>query len=387
MGNGTDKTLHFVSYVRKYLDDAIAQGRLDHDVMLAMSAYEGTGTLMPPAGKIPDNLRDGRCYIQYWPIKRCYMHSLNDTDCNANIVYKTTLEGWKDIPIMVGEYYNVSKFEDLPYIFPSVMIKDFQYYQSLAIQGMTYMHLPMTEWGVRNLTQVLFARLSSAVNSIGDEEISLYYRDRYGKQSVRVQEAYDLIEKASRDATSWRSWGAECILSGLNNWDGRLPKKPLYQDDHLQGKAIERGTQNIELLNRAIKIMQDCKEDRIHQYFQETELKMHQSVNPVEQASQRKDAYLQHYDEDIRLLLYGRDVMRLTVLFLQYYGGLLGGADTKAIWQQIEEVTGELTYRYMPFRYINSMDNIELRCEDMMERSQLRELFYRCKRYREEVSL
>lgn len=385
LGNGTDKTLHFVSYVRKYLDDAIAEGRLDHDVMLAMSAYEGTGTLQPPAGEIPKNLRDGRSYIQYWPIKRCYMHALNDEACNTNRIYKAALEGWKDIPIMVGEYYNVSKFEDLPYLFPSVMIKDFQYYKTLGIKGMTYMHLPMTEWGVRNLTQVLFARLSSDVNSIGEAEIDLYYRDRYGEQAVQVREAYDLIEKASRHAVSWRSWGAECILSGLNNWDGRPPVKPLYQDDHLQGKAIEIGEETVELLNRAIKIMQACKEERIHEYFQETSLVMSHSVNPVEQASQRKDAYLQHYDEDIRLLLYGRDVMRLTVLFLQYYDGLLYGADTEVIWNQIEEITGELTYRYMPFHYINSMDNIELRCEDMMERSQLRELYYRCKRYREEI--
>ena len=65
---------------------------------------------------------------------------------------------------MVGEYYNVSKFADLPYLFPSVMIKDFQYYKTLSIKGMTYMHLPMTEWGVRNLTQVLFARLSSDIS-------------------------------------------------------------------------------------------------------------------------------------------------------------------------------------------------------------------------------
>jgi hypothetical protein len=378
LGNSTDQTLYFLSFVRDYIDKARADGRLDHDVRLITCAYEGTETLQPPSKKIPRNLQNGKDYIVFYPIKRCYKHTLNDSSCCDNLKYARALEGWSGMPMMVGEYYNVSKFEDLPYLFSKVMFEDFKYYKSRNIKGMTYMHLPMAEWGVRNLTQSLYAQLCRNVDTEGEAFLTQYFGDRYGEQAIEVRKAYILVEEASAYAASWRAWGAKSVLTGLLHWDGHVPMKPLYQDEHLGGEAISIGEDAVNLLNQALNIMKECRLMRIKEIAKMSNMPLIQAMNPFEQAKNKKDIKIGHYDEDVRLLMYGRDVMLLTILFLKYYDGLLNGRDVEDIWKKIDELATDLSYRYMPFTYINSEDNIELLCKDMLERSQLRSTYYNC---------
>lgn len=63
------------------------------------------------------------------------------------------------VPIMVLEYFNVSKFEDLPLLFTERLKEDIPYYSENGVLGFTYMHLPMVNWALRTLTQVLYAEL------------------------------------------------------------------------------------------------------------------------------------------------------------------------------------------------------------------------------------
>ena len=78
----------------------------------------------------------------------------------------------------------MSKFEDLPYLFSKVMLEDFKYYKLQNIKGMTYMHLPMAEWGMRNLTQSLYAQLCRKADIEGEVFLARYFEDRYGSHGV-----------------------------------------------------------------------------------------------------------------------------------------------------------------------------------------------------------
>ena len=377
LGNSTDQTLYFLSKLRSHLDKAQLENKLDHDVGLIMCSYEGTATLVPPQNPVPENLQNGKDYVVYYPILRCYKHTLDDKDCNRNSFYNENLKRWKDIPVMLGEYYNVSKFEDLPVLFTKTMSHDIKYYHKLGIRGMTYMHLPMIEWGVRNLTQVLYAELCKNVNADVENIISQYMKDRYQTQSEAMRKAYELCEKAYEYSTSWRAWGNHSILYNLNNWDGKKPEKPFIQEEHFNGNVIEIGEKSLEYFDDAIKIMKKCKEDFLTEFLSKDTQKISHAVNPQELYSSGNNPVIQHINEDLRSLLYGRSERKLMVLFLKYYDALLYGQSSDDIWNEIEHLAEDMSMRYMPIRYVNSMDNIELCCDDILSRSQLKTLYYR----------
>lgn len=382
IGNSTDRTLYFISYIRDYLDKAKINGTLDHDVSLIMCSYEGTDTLLPPEKDIPENFIKGKDYITFYPILRCYKHNISDKSCSENSKYMRCLKGWGNIPIMLGEYYNVSKFEDLPFLFTKTMQKDFLTYRKNGVAGMSYMHIPMMEWGVRNLTQSLFAALCNNISLNIDKFKECYFCDRYGIYSEDAKKAYTLCEKASEYASSWRSWGENCILSVLNAWDGSKPIKELYQDEHFNGNVVETGEKCIENYKTAAGIMRGCLGRRNAEVAEKINIAEYCIVNPVQQQNTARDFITAHIEEDIRLLMYGHDVMNLTVLFIKYYNALLKNEDGDAVWYEIDTVSEDMAERYMPMTYINSEKTIELTCKDMFERSQLHTLYYKCLKYR-----
>ena len=52
------------------------------------------------------------------------------------------------------------------------------------------------------------------------------------------------------------------------------------------------------------------------------------------------------------------------------------------IWAELDALVIKLTDRFMPLTYINSLENIELCCKDMIERSQFKEQYFKCMKYR-----
>ena len=109
---------------------------------------------------------------------------------------------------------------------------------------------------------------------------------------------------------------------------------------------------------------------------------MKRALTPIDILGQTKEMVIRHYDDDIRLVMYGKSVMELTSLLLEYHDKMLKEENTSELWQKIETLAEDMTYRYMPLTYINSMDNIELMCRDIMQRSQLSGFYLKCKKYR-----
>lgn len=378
LGNGTDKLLNFVSGLRKRTDKALKENRIDHNIVYSIAVYEGTSSLEPSINPVPQNLRTSGDYIIYYPILRCYKHHIDDESCSYNIDYGRHLRNWKNIPIMIGEYYNVSKFEDMPLLFSRDIRHDIKFYESCGATGLNYMHLPMMAWGVRNITQLLFGQLLWDSDTDVDAFVKQYYKDRYGSYADKLAKAYDLIEDASKYCTSWRSWKSNSILTNLMLWDGRKPQAPLLQDDHLNGNAAKEGNFCVNALQEAYDIIMECFIDNIN-HTDTTPVTL-KAVNPGEiQKMLSTTPITEHLAEDLRLVKYGINMMKIMTLFIEYHEAMFEDAPTENIWKQLDETALNMVQEYMPLNYLNSLDKFELSCRDTLTRSQLKTLYYRCK--------
>lgn len=383
-GNGADLNLHFLSLLRSYLDRAVADGRLDRDVALCFSAYEGTANLKPPTREIPENVRNSKDYILYCPIVRCYEHRIDDASCDYNRYYYKHLRGWKDVSMGINEYYNVSKFEDLPLLFTNTMANDLRCYQHLGVKCIQYMHHPIILWGVRNLTQLMYAELCWNVDMDEEQFLDRYFKARYGIHGDRMRKAYALIEEAGKNCSSWRAWCQHSILSNLQNWDGGKPQKPLYRDSHLGNKAVSIGRKAVKDYKAAIEIL-NCELLKAEEnYIANTEFVAGIPINPTDSRfKSAPNSYGERIQEDLVAVLYGADCMELLIRFVEYYEALEKDADTQEIFAGITELVRKMSLYYMPIRYKNFEP--EITCPDALTRCQLKDLYYRCKAKRSQA--
>ena len=388
LGNNTDRTVFFISNLRNYIDKARRDGRLDRDVSMVMCSYEGTSTIHGPERHIPERLITAGDYVEYYPINRCYLHDFSDNMCSCNAFYDTALKSWLTaedaLPVMMGEYYNVSKFEDLPILFTRRIAADLPYYHSVGVRGMTYMHIPMVNWGMRTITQVLYAQLCWDVNTDVKAFLDRYFSQWYGPYAVEMRKVYELTEDAWSYCTQWRAWSKMSILSQLKAWDGAKPEKPLFPGDHFDNAEgiLKRGRESIRLLEEALGILDVVRRKEKESTNREDKASSSAAVNP---AMMREMAEMRSYEirlgEDRRLLIYGLDTMTVMVELAAYHDALcrddLNEGDQ--IWESIEKAADELDSYFIPIRYEYP---VGLESKDGLTRSQVRELLRRIRSQR-----
>lgn len=374
LGNSTDQHLHMASHFRDYLNRARAEGRLDRDVRMVLCAYEGTATLEPPSRPVPQNLIDGGDHILFAVIVRCYDHKFDDPTCSYNRLYDTALRGWAEVspclPIALLEYYNVSKFEDLPLLFTRTMGHDLSYYfNRTGAQGIVFMHIPMVNWGVRALTYYLFTELAWNPDADVAALVDEYLAKRYGRFAERMRRVYERIEDAAGDITSWRAWKHDSIIYKYMLWDGGIPKEPLPVDDHF-------GTpEGFEARGRAIRAALLEAKALLHGIIRE--------AKDGEPPACRNEKNTMHaLLDDYRNLIYGIDVQHLTLLLGCYYNALYRGdlAAGDALFAEIEAEAEHLESYYMPATY--SQSELKLTSKDAFTRSQCDGIVARCRQKR-----
>lgn len=385
LGNGTDQALYFLSRMREYLDNAKRQGRLDHDVQLVLTAYEGTSTLAAPTQPVPKNLTDAGDYIVYCPILRCYDHTLSDTDCSYNKIYAETLSDWMtvrdQIPVMLLEYYNVSKLEDLPVLYTHRMASDLSEWFARGVSGFTYMHFPLVNWGVRTLTQYLCAGLSwnreLSLNTVLHE----YFAARYGPYAGMLREAYTEIENASALSTSWRAWGNRSMLSAFAKWDGSIEHAALAPDDHIGRQAYENGYKALCAFEKAMAICTDALElekDRLAGITPGAEISTTaataSAVNPIELARFSKSPLIERALTDDRMgLRYGILVYRLMTELAACHEAIVNRdiAAFQAHYAILSAAEDDAQTMCMPLTFHATHARME--CRDVLTRAQIRE--------------
>ncbi|MBP1988680.1 DUF4838 domain-containing protein [Paenibacillus eucommiae] len=395
LGGSTDALLNLISALRRSIDEARRNGEIGHEVKLILCGYEGTDSLFGPDRPVSDNLRQSGDRVVYAPINRCYAHDFDDCECPDNVHYRTALESWLnervEFPVTISEYYNVSKFEDLPLLFTKRIVREIPVYHRMGVRGATYMHVPMINWGVRTLTQHLYAQMTWDVDTDSDSYISEYFDRWYGPYAGMMSEAYLRIEQAWYDIADWRAWKLDSILSLLLAWDGAPPDTQLAVGGHFQTQqtAAEKGRESLILLEEALLWIDKArmKEKAEAVFTPRNEYK--RAVNPQELSIQQlsEQQYEVRLGEDRRMLLYGIDTMRLMTEFVVYHTSLLNndhkGADDA--WLTIEATAEKMNNYYVPIKYVAPEDGVlraGLVSQDALTRSQLRELVRRCRAWR-----
>jgi len=390
LGNSSDQNLLFFSALRAYLNEARADGRLDHDIRMVMACYEGTVTLTGPEHPCPQNLVAAGDCGTYYPINRCYAHPFADTKCSENHRYHDALKSWQrnaaDFPIVVGEYYNVSKFEDLPLLFTRRICEDLPAYYAAGVRGMTYMHLPMLNWGMRALTQVLYAQFCWDIDSDSDTTIREYFAGYYGPYADAMRAVYERIEAAWRHIAQWRAWAGWSVLSALQQWDGAKPQQPLQLCDHFGSmmEVIACGQHATQLLHDAL---DDVNTVRVQAQEDDAHIQPVSTIdvarNPIEAHEKAQlNVYEHRISEDRRLLRYGAHAMQAMTAMVVYYDALYRD-DTELAeetWEEIEELADTLDSYFIPLTYFTTKAGFYSR--DALTRTQLRDVIRRCRKQR-----
>lgn len=207
--NPTDRLLEMAHKIRKELKAAYTEGRIDRDIPVHSLIYVQTKAL--PSRALPADFDYDNIVLTYFPIGRCYAHNFNDTLCTEiNGRYNKVLMEWLSDSclykgkLLLGEYYNISGFRDLPLVFKTTMANDIPYFLNPGISGMHYMHPSVSEMGVRRLINYQMARMLWEPDLDMDQLLEDYFHYFYGPAADGMQEFYDQLETTVANVKAWR---------------------------------------------------------------------------------------------------------------------------------------------------------------------------------------
>lgn len=375
LGNSTDRALYFLSQLRGRLDAA------GERVTLVGCAYEGTDTMDPPSRPVPENLL-GRDLVVHYPIHRCYAHRFDDPSCPVNAPYFSKLSGWRDraprLTTMLGEYYNVTKFEDLPLVFARRIREDLPTYAGMGVTAFTYMHPPIINLGFRSLNHVLIAELAWDPAADAEKITRDYFETLYGPLAARVREIYDLTEAASMNAAACRAWHIG-VLDSMQAWDGSENLPPLslsghFADEDALLESLDRNTAlRREALEKTRALLRERR--RLPAALGHTDVN-----NPAQLALlNRPEPITGRLAELKRSLIYGADEAELFAAVVRSWVMFSRGEDFSELFRRVEELYDAMESYYVPMRYVSR--KAEAFCDDALTRSQLRGIADRLRAY------
>lgn len=235
LGTPCDRNLHVVHALRSEIERALADGRLHRNVRVFFPVY--AETVAPPTRPLPAGFDYDNCIGTFFPIGRCYVHTLDDRTCTEyNARYAEMLPGWTTDEqrfyrgqVCIGEYYNISGFKCLPINFSHTMPHDVRAYHALGARHMHYMHCTTRKWGTKALTNWLLARL--LWNPQQDDAVLLadYFSGRYGDSAGQMGAVYEHLHVGLSNATALKYGLARRLSSDSER---------LFANSHMQHETI-----------------------------------------------------------------------------------------------------------------------------------------------------
>ena len=230
-GTCTDRLMAVVDTMLREIKKARSEGRLHRPVHLSSLAY--VETLEPPTKELPDDFDYENVSITFFPIQRCYDHTLADPSCTEyNSVLADNYLAWGTGQgrryrgtMFIGEYYNISYLKSLPLVYTRIMATDIPWYYRTGTRHFHYMHTPTSLWGTWTLNQYLLARLLWDVAADPDALVDEYFRRYYPTTTKETRLFYQHLEKGLEGFKAMRYWG----------WTKRLKddSEPLYPKLHM----------------------------------------------------------------------------------------------------------------------------------------------------------
>jgi len=206
IGNYATRMLMFAYYLNRQIKKNFKSKKLGRIVKLIIPIYHET--LIPPLKKLPEDFDYENIIITYFPIERCYAHYINDETCTeTNLQLKNLLKKWatdKDRKykgeVFIGEYFNVSSFASMPFIFTDKISNAIPYYYNNNSRHFYYMHISTDEWGMLTLNNYLIAKLLWDTKANKQEIINEYYDMTLNSSKEKMKQFHDILEKASSNA-------------------------------------------------------------------------------------------------------------------------------------------------------------------------------------------
>ena len=200
-GTRTDRNLQVVHEYAKGIKIAQSEGRINRPIRLLFLAY--ADVLEPPSKPLPPDFDYDMCIATYFPICRCYVHTLQHPEgCSRNVRYHRHLHGWAVEPkrhyrgqLCIGEYYNVSGYKCLPICFMHSMAADIPYSHSLGARYFHYMHCTTRNWGNKALTNWQMARQLWNPGADCTALWTDYFTGRYGPAAGDMRQFYENLER------------------------------------------------------------------------------------------------------------------------------------------------------------------------------------------------
>lgn len=205
-GNYSYKLILLVHRLNEEITIARSQGRLKRNVNIIFPIYHET--LPAPDRELPAHFDYEHCFPTYFPIERCYVHTIDDIACTeTNQELMATFRGWTTAQgrnykgeLYMGEYYNVGSFAGCPVPFISIMSHDIPYYYHAGIRHFHYMHMTGERWGTLTLTNYQLYRMLWDPELDMDALLRDYFSLFYGSASAIMRSFYERLEEAMRNA-------------------------------------------------------------------------------------------------------------------------------------------------------------------------------------------
>lgn len=258
LGTPTDRLMLMVNGLNRAIDAARADGRIHREIKIVFPIY--LETLTAPTRPLPPDFDYGSIIGTFFPIHRCYVHSIDDPTCTEyNEEHWNAFLDWTEREprhykgeLFVGEYFNVSVNKSLPVLYSGIIASDLQKYHRKGARHMHYMHTDTRLLGMKRLNNFLFA------SGLWDTEADFgqlkagYFNDLYGPVAGSMEELYMHLEFGLSNIKQFRYWHhlPERITEGTD---------PLFHTDHFQLEESHPPLNDGVDLSQSVQALRTCR--------------------------------------------------------------------------------------------------------------------------------